>query len=129
MELAFKPLQDGFTGTWPAALQIENAEYTATLFYAGADPSGDAGEYAADLAAGRLDRRRLTISCKPKDRRRETSLGIVQGRVVLALPPIMPNPAIEEARRLAADLTAAIASAEALEDFIAARFGPLIPVT
>ena len=31
---------------------------------------------------------------------------------------------IDEARHLAEDLTAAIGSAEALEDFITARFGP-----
>ena len=131
MDLAFRALQEDFTGTWPAALRIENPEYTATLFYAGAgadmDPHSDVGEYAADLAAGRLDRRHLTLSCKPKDQTRETNLDIIQGRVVLKPMPITPSLTSDEARHLADDLTAAIGSAEALEDFLTARFGPCLP--
>lgn len=109
MDLTFRALQDDFTGTWPAALRIENPEYTATLFYAGAgtDPSSDDGEYAADLAAGRLDRKNLTLNCKPKDQTRETNLDIIQGRVVLKPMPVMPSLTADEARHLADDLTAA----------------------
>lgn len=128
MDLTFKALQEGFTGTWPAALRIENPEYSATLFYAGAetdvDPHSDAGEYAADLAARRLDRKNLSLACKPKDRGRETNLDIIQGQVVLKPMLIMPSLTTDEARHLAEDLTAAIGSAEALDDFITTMFGP-----
>lgn len=64
------------------------------------------------------------LSCKPKDRMRETNLDIIQGRVVLKPMPVMPSLTTDEARRLADDLTAAIGSAEALEDFLTAWFGP-----
>lgn len=59
MGLAFRALEEDFTGVWPAALHVENAEYMAVLFYAGADadPHSDVGEYAADRAAGRLSRK------------------------------------------------------------------------
>lgn len=126
MDLTFRALQEDFTGTWPAKLRIENAEYTATLYYAGADadPASDVGEYAADLAAGRLSRRNLTLSCTPKDRNRETNLDIVAGHVSLKPMLVMPQLMIDEARHLVEDLTAAIASATALDGFITARFGP-----
>lgn len=126
MDLTFRALEEDFTGVWPAVLHIENAEYTATLFYAGADadPHSDVGEYAADRAAGRLSRRHLTLSCTPRDRKREMNLSILAGHVVLKPLSVMPQLMIDEARRLAEDLTAAIGSAEALEDFLAARFGP-----
>ncbi|MDE6280884.1 MAG: hypothetical protein K2M15_03680 [Oscillospiraceae bacterium] len=105
---------------WPAKLCIENAEYTATLFYAGADGS----EYTQDKAAGRLDRRKLTLVCKPKDQKREPRLGIVQGHVVLSLPSTTPNLTIDETRHIAEDLMAAVSNATALEEFIESRFGP-----
>lgn len=126
MNLAFKALQEDFTGTWPAKLRIENAEYTVTLFYAGAsaDPSDDAGEYAVDLAAGRLDRKNLSLVCKPKGRVRDASLGIIQGHVVLSQLLMMPNLTIDEARRLAGDLMAAADNATALEEFIESLFDP-----
>ena len=126
MELAFKALQEDFVGTWPASLRIENPEYTATLYYAGAgaDPASDVGEYAADLAAGRLSRRNLTLACKPKIPGRETNLDILAGHVVLSPLLVMPQLMINEARHLVEDLTAAIGNAEALEDFLTARFGP-----
>ena len=126
MDLTFRALQEDFSGVWPATIRIENAEYTATLYYAGAvaDPHSDVGEYAADLAVGRLSRRNLTLSCKPKDWNRDTNLDIIQGFVALKPMPMMPQPMIGEARHLVEDLTAAIGSAEALEDFITVRFGP-----
>ena len=126
MDLTFKALQEDFDGTWPATLRIENAEYTATLYYAGAGaaPASDVGEYAADRAAGRLSRRNLTPSCKPKIPGRDTTLDILAGHVVLKPLLVMPQLMINEARHLAEDLTVAIGSAEALEDFIATRFGP-----
>lgn len=126
MDLTFKALQEDFTGTWPAKLCIENAEYTATLFYAGAsaDPSDDAGEYAADLAAGRLNSKNLSLVCKPKGRVRDASLGIIQGHVVLSPLLMMPNLTIDEARRLAGDLMAVADNATALEEFIESWFGP-----
>ena len=126
MDLTFKALQEDFTGTWPAKLCIENAEYTAKLFYAGAsaDPSDDAGEYAVDLAAGRLDRKNLSLACKPKGLVRDASLGIIQGHVVLSPLLMMPNLTIDEARRLAGDLMAAADNATALEEFIESWFGP-----
>ena len=120
MDLTFKALQEDFTGVWPAAMHIENADYTATLFYAGPDGS----EYAQDKAAGRLDRKTLMSTCKPKDRKRETRLEIARGSVTLSLLPMMPNLPIDEARCLAGDLMAAIDSATALEEFIESWFGP-----
>lgn len=126
MDLTFRALEEDFTGTWPAVLHIENPEYEITLFYAGADadPFSDVGEYAADRAAGRLARKSLTLSCKPKIRNRGTALEIVQGNVFLRPPPTMPYLTVDEARQLAGDLLASTGSAAALEDFITARFGP-----
>lgn len=120
MNLTFKALQEDFTGTWPATMHIENADYTATLFYAGPDGS----EYAQDKAAGRLDRKNLSLVCKPKGRVRDASLGIIQGHVVLSPLLMMPNLTIDEARRLAGDLMAAADNATALEEFIESWFDP-----
>ena len=119
MDLTFKALQEEFAGKWPAKLCIENAEYTATLYYVGADGS----EYAQDKAAGRLDRKNLSLVCKPKGRVRDASLGIIQGHVVLSPLLMMPNLTIDEARRLSEDLMAAADNAAALEEFIESWFG------
>ena len=126
MDLTFKAQQEDFIGTWPASMCIENAEYAGTLSYAGADagPHSDVGEYAADLAAGRLDRKNLTLSCKPKIPGRETNLCIVHGCVVLRPMPVMPVLDINEAQHLVEDLGPSIGSAIALDEFITARFGP-----
>ena len=34
MDLTFRALEEDFTGVWSATLHVENAEYTATLYYA-----------------------------------------------------------------------------------------------
>lgn len=129
MALTFTALEEDFTGKWPAVLHIENPEYAATLYYAGADaaPHSDVGEYAADLAAWRLTRKSLTLVCEPKIPERETNLDILQGQVFLKPMPVMPHLTVDEARHLAEDMLAATGSAEALEEFIAARFGPCPP--
>lgn len=126
MDLTFTAQEEDFTGKWPAVMHIENAEYKCKLSYAGADadPHSDVGEYAADRAAGRLTRRFLWLSCKPKDPRREVGLTIMAGHVCLRSLFTIPNLMISEARRLSEDLLAAIGSAEALDAFITARFGP-----
>ena len=126
MDLTFKALQEDFTGTWPASMDIENTEYAGTLFHVGADadPHSDVGEYATDLAAGRLDRKNLALSCKPKIPERETKLGIERGLVVLKPMPVPLSPDIDEARHLVEDLGPSIGSAIALDEFITARFGP-----
>lgn len=126
MDLTFTAQEEDFTGRWPAVMHIENAEYKCTLSYAGADadPHSDVGEYAADRAAGRLTRRFLELSCEPKVRGREVDLTIMGGHVCLKPWPITANLMVSEARRLAEDLAAAIGSAEALDAFITARFGP-----
>ena len=126
MDLTFKALQEDFVGIWPASMDIENAEYTATLSYMGAsaDPRSDVGEYAADLAAGRLGRKNLILTCKPKISGRKTKLDIEQGFVVLRPMPVMPVLEIDEARHLVEDLGPSIGSAIALDEFITARFGP-----
>lgn len=128
MDLTFKAREDDFTGVWPARMHIENPEYVATLFYAGAtaDPASDVGEYAADRAAGRLARKNLLLSCKPKSPKRGTNLSIMGGHVVLRPMPTGPLLTVSEARRFAEDLMAAIGSATALDDFITARFGPAV---
>ena len=126
MDLTFKALQEDFVGIWPASMDIENAEYTATLCYMGvsADPHSDVGEYAADLAAGRLDRKNLILTCKSKIPGRKTNLGLIRGCVVLQPMPVPLSLDIDEARHLVEDLGPSIGSAIALDEFITARFGP-----
>lgn len=122
-DLSFRALYPEFRGTWPARLKIENADYSGTLFYAGTGPDGDR-EYAKDKAAGTLDRRWLSFRGEPKDPLRMVELVLAAGHVMVSPvgSPACMLPA--EAKREAEGLLAAVASAGALEAFLAERFGP-----
>ena len=119
MELTFKTSQPDFKGGWLATLQLENKDFT--LHYI----NPDGGDYASDKAAGTLSRRNLMLVCKPKNPLCDVTLNLMAGLLALSLnnPPMSLT--LQEAGQLIEDISSAMASAAAMEDFITERFGPV----
>lgn len=119
-DLTFKKTTEGFNGRWPSALQAENPDFSVTVFYADLGMNG----YAADLAAGALDRDYVQVTARPKDPLREASITSQLGHARVSLTDAARTMGPEEARRHADDVRRAADSAEALEKFLDGLFPP-----
>lgn len=117
-DLSFKRVTEGFNDKWPSVMWVENAFFAVTLAYADPGMNG----YHADLEAGRLQRRHLSVHARPKNPLMEASVSSQVGEVRVSFNGSMPALDPGTAERYAGDILRAAKSAKALDSFLNGLF-------